>query len=218
VAIKRIDKSDPEYPSTLHRFLAEDAPDFAAAFGNLQILTHPKLAIFCSGKCPGVLVSQTKQVMQKVVDARVTVISGFHSEVEKECLSILLHGRQPIILSPARGLEKLRIRPEFKEPLENGRLLFLSFFKSHRHRSDIEMALKRNRYVAALADKILTIHAAPSSKTEQLCRDLISWRKSVFTMENEANQNLVRLGAQTIVTHGELVSGLTAKDTGLHGQ
>lgn len=218
MVIKRIHKSDPEYPATLHRFLTDDAPESASALGNLQILSHPKLAVFCSSSCPAAVGSETKRLMQNVVDAGLTVISGFHSEAEKECLNILLHGTQPIILSPARSLDKLRIRPEFKEPLKNGRLLFLSFFKTHRHRSDIEMALKRNRYIAALADKILSIHATPSSKTEQLCRELISWRKSVYTIQNEANRNLISLGAQTIMTPGELVSGLAEKDTGQHGE
>jgi predicted Rossmann fold nucleotide-binding protein DprA/Smf involved in DNA uptake len=206
VAIQRIHNSDPEYPSALRHFLAEDAPESAAVSGNLEILSHSKLAIFCSTTCPAVIVAEARQLMEKLLDTGITVISGFHSEVEKECLDILLHGAQPLILCPARSLDKLRIRPEFKEPLENGRLLFLSFFKRHRHRSDTEMAFKRNRYVAALADKILTIHAAPASKTEQLCGELIGWRKPVYTIENEANQNLVRLGAQTITNKDELVS------------
>jgi predicted Rossmann fold nucleotide-binding protein DprA/Smf involved in DNA uptake len=127
-----------------------------------------------------------------------TVIGGFHSDIEKHCLMTLLTGNQPIILSPARSLDKLRIRPEYKDPLANGRLLFLSFFRSHRHRSDAEMAFKRNMYIAALAGRVLVVHAAPSSKTEQLCRELISWRKPVYTIGNEANQNLVKLGAEQV--------------------
>jgi predicted Rossmann fold nucleotide-binding protein DprA/Smf involved in DNA uptake len=213
VVIKRIHKSDPEYPASLQRYLAEAAPQSATAIGNLELLKQLKLAIFCSTTYPAAIVSQTEEVIQKLVDAGVTVIGGFHSPVERQCLSILLRGAQPIILSPARSLDKLRIRPEYKEPLGNGRLLLLSFFKSHRHRSDVEMALKRNHFVAALADRILTVHAAPSSKTEQLCRELISWQKPVYTIDNEANQNLVGLGAQTVAvgTVAELMLGRLEK-------
>jgi predicted Rossmann fold nucleotide-binding protein DprA/Smf involved in DNA uptake len=210
VDIKRIDKSDPEYPNSLTRHLATDAPDSVTAMGNLAILNQHKLAIFCSAKCPGEIGLQTQDFIQKLENAGVTVIGGFHSPVERQSLSILLRGAQPIILSPARSLVKLRIRPELKEPLDTGRLLFLSCFPSHRHRSDVEMASRRNRFVAAIADKVLILHAAPSGKTEQLCRDLISWQKTVYTIDNEANQNLVSLGVQPIFlrTVNELLPGL----------
>jgi predicted Rossmann fold nucleotide-binding protein DprA/Smf involved in DNA uptake len=200
VEIKRIAKSDPEYPASLTRYLPSDAPDSAAAMGNLQILNRRKLAIFCSAVCPAALTLQTHDLMQKFVEGGVTAIGGFHSPVERECLSILLGGTQPIILSPARSLDRLRIRSEYQEPLDKGRLLFLSFFRSHRHRSDVEMAVRRNRFVAALGDRILILHAAPSSNTERLFRELISWQKTVYTIDNEANQNLVRLGAQAVAS------------------
>ena len=196
MVIKRIHKNDSEYPASLQRFLGEDAPGSAATLGNFELLSHPTLAIFCSSACPAGVVSESEQVMRKMIDARITVIGGFHSKVEKHCLSILLDSNASVVLSPARSLDKLRIRPEYKDPLANGRLLFLSFFRSHRHRSDAEMAFKRNMYAAALAERILVVHAAHSSKTEQLCRELISWRKPVYTIDNEANQNLVRLGAK----------------------
>jgi predicted Rossmann fold nucleotide-binding protein DprA/Smf involved in DNA uptake len=213
VVIKRIHKTDPEYPASLQRYLAQHAPDSATAKGNLDLLNRLKMAIFCSTSCPSAIVSQTEQIIQKIIDAGVTVTSGFHSKVEKQCLRILLGGGQPIILSPARSLDKLRIRPEYKQPLDNGRLLFLSFFRSHRHRSDVEMAFKRNLYVAALADRILFVHASPSSKTEELCREIIGWQKPVYTISNEANQNLVRLGAQLVSAgnDGGWISGLTLK-------
>lgn len=196
--IKRIGKNDPEYPAALTRYLTSDAPDSVAAMGNLQILNRPKLAIFCSAECPAPLAAQIHDLMQKPAAAGVTSVGGFHSPLERECLNILLGGTQPIILCPARSLDRLRIRRKFRDPLDKGRLLFLSFFKSHRHRSDVEMAVKRNRFVAAMADKILIVHASPSSNTERLCRELIGWQKTIYTIDNKANQNLVRLGAHAV--------------------
>jgi predicted Rossmann fold nucleotide-binding protein DprA/Smf involved in DNA uptake len=198
VDIKRIHRTDPEYPPSLERYLGEDAPEAATTIGTLDILKQHKLAIFCSTTCPAEIVAQTLAVTHKLVDAGVTVIGGFHSPIERQCLGILLRGGQPVIVSPARSLDKLRIRSEYKEALKNGRLLFVSFFRRDRHRSDVDMAFKRNRYVAALADNILLLHAPASSKTETLCRELISWRKPVYTIDNEANRNLVTLGARTI--------------------
>jgi predicted Rossmann fold nucleotide-binding protein DprA/Smf involved in DNA uptake len=196
--IKRIDKGGAEYPNSLIRHLPNDAPDSFTALGNIGILDQRKLAVFCSTTCPAEITSQTRDLMEKLADARVVVIGGFHSPVERQCLDILLRAALPIIVFPARSLVKLRIRREHKEPLEAGRLLYLSFFRSHRHRSDVEMASRRNRLVAAPADKTIIPYAAPGSKTEDLCRELIAWGKAVFTVANEANQNLLNLGLSPV--------------------
>ena len=196
--IKRIGKSDPEYPAALARYLPGEVPDAAAAIGNLQLLDKRKLAIFCSALCPAVLTKQIHESMQMLAESGITAIGGFHSPVERGCLRILLDGTGPIILSPARSLDRLRIRSEYRKAFDQGRMLFLSFFRHHRHRSDVEMAFRRNRCVAALADKILILHAAPASNTERLCRELISWQKPVYTIDDELNANLLSLGARGI--------------------
>jgi predicted Rossmann fold nucleotide-binding protein DprA/Smf involved in DNA uptake len=92
----------------------------------------------------------------------------------------------------------MRIRTEYKELLDQGRLLFLSFFRSHRHRSDVNMALSRNRFVAAIADTILVVHAAHGGKTEGFCREIIEWGKPLFTVASDLNQNLMALGAKPL--------------------
>jgi predicted Rossmann fold nucleotide-binding protein DprA/Smf involved in DNA uptake len=92
----------------------------------------------------------------------------------------------------------MRIRTEHKKALDEGRLLFLSIFRSHRHRSDVPMALSRNRFVAALADRILILYAAPGSKTETFCREILGWKKPLFTLASDLNQNLIALGAKPL--------------------
>jgi predicted Rossmann fold nucleotide-binding protein DprA/Smf involved in DNA uptake len=196
--IKRLSKTDREYPAALSRYLANDAPDSATAIGNLQHLDRRKLAIFCSSRCPAPLTELIDDFTHRLLDNGLTAIGGFHSPPERRCLSILLRGTDPIILCPARSLDRLRIRREFRQPLQADRLLFLSFFKSHRHRSDVEMAFRRNRFTAALADLILILHAAPASNTERLCRELIGWQKTVYTIDDELNSNLLGLGARGI--------------------
>jgi predicted Rossmann fold nucleotide-binding protein DprA/Smf involved in DNA uptake len=190
-------QGDPSYPSSLTRYLRKDAPSTVAALGNLEVLKDSSLGFFCSVKCPGGVILQTHDLARQLVRAGVTVIGGFHSPVERECLRILLRGTQPIIICPARSLKKMRIRTEWKKLLEEGRLLFLSPFPDNRHRGDAEMALYRNRFVAALADRILVTYAAPGGKTEQFCREILSWGKPLFTLP-DANKNLNDLGAKAI--------------------
>jgi|SRR5438477_9163972 len=60
----------------------------------------------------------------------------------------------------------------------------------------------RNAVVAALAHEVFVAHAEPRSKTEILCRDIISWGKGLYTFENSANHDLIELGAQSL-SHGQ---------------
>jgi predicted Rossmann fold nucleotide-binding protein DprA/Smf involved in DNA uptake len=193
-----LNQNDLSYPAALRSYLGEDVPASISALGNLDILKQSKLAIFCSAECPADLILQTHNLIETALASGMTVISGFHSPGERECLRILLRGNHPIIVCPARSLTKLRIRTEYKKPLDEGRLLFLSSFRSHRHRSDIHMALSRNRFVAAIADRILVLYAAPASKTETFCREIVGWKKPLFALASDLNQNLIALGAESL--------------------
>jgi predicted Rossmann fold nucleotide-binding protein DprA/Smf involved in DNA uptake len=197
-------EGDAAYPGALSQYLGDNAPSSVAALGNLEALKHNKLALFCSVKCPAKLILQTHDLAHALVQAGVTVIGGFHSPVEKECLKILLRGSQPVIICPGRSLKKLRIPREWKKPLDEGRLLFLAPFPDNRHRGDSAMALYRNRFVAALADRIFIPYAGPASKTEQFCREILAWNKPVYTFSHTSNENLITLGAR-LLTPGEEV-------------
>lgn len=119
--------------------------------------------------------------------------------MERECLTILLRGTQPVILCPARGIAGLRLRKEYKQPVGQNRLLFISPFGQKASRATVEMALFRNRLVAALADAIVVAHAAPRSKTEQFCREVLAWGKPLFTFDDDANFALMAAGARPMV-------------------
>ncbi|OGL44944.1 MAG: hypothetical protein A2W05_06425 [Candidatus Schekmanbacteria bacterium RBG_16_38_10] len=166
------------------------------AIGNTAILQNKTLALFCSTKCPGNIILKTYDLMKRLRESGITVISGFHSPMERECLNILLKGKQPVIVCPARGIEGMRIKEDFRKPLDEGGLLLLSPFTEKVKRISSERALERNRFIAALADKIFIPYAAPNSKTEQFCHDLIRWNKPIYTNNSEANKNLLALGIQ----------------------
>src|SRR5438105_132020 len=113
----RLQQGDPAYPPTLREYFGERAPKTLTALGNLDILQRQKLALFCSVKCPGNLILQTYDLACALRDSGVTVISGFHSPMEKECLALLLRGRQPVIICPARSIEKLCLPTAWKARL-----------------------------------------------------------------------------------------------------
>jgi predicted Rossmann fold nucleotide-binding protein DprA/Smf involved in DNA uptake len=193
-----LDARDPRLPPAWKQEFPGCESDNLSAIGNLDLLTGKKLGLFCSRKCPGELILKSYDLMQTIRDAGITVISGFHAPMDKECLRILLRGKQPIILCPARSIEGMRIRDEYRKPIEQGRMLILSPFPAKDRRISAERAELRNQFVAALADAILFIHAAPGSKTEQLCREVTAQGKRIFTIDSENNRNLVAIGVQAV--------------------
>ena len=193
----RLNQLDPRYPPALTTHLGRAAPGCVSGLGDPEILKRKALALFCSVKCPGHLIVQTYDLAQKLRNAGVTVIGGFHSPMERQCLAILLRSPHPVIACPARGLPK-RLPPEFRKPLADGRLLLLSPFADALRRADDETAQQRNRFVAALADRIFVAFAAPRGKTEFFCREIVAWQKPLYTFAGNANENLLALGAKPI--------------------
>ena len=196
--ILRIKKGDTDYPAIMLQFLGNNAPKALSTIGNPDILHNQKLAIFCSAKCPGNLILQTYDLAQKLREKGITIISGFHSPIEQECLRLLLRGDKPIILCLARSIEKLRIRREYRGPLAERRLLILSPFAETQPRPTVATSLYRNHFVIALADSIFVPYAAPSSKTENFCNEILCCQKPLYTFESDFNKNMINLGATPV--------------------
>jgi len=186
------------YSKEVCNYLSGSASSSITAIGNIEILKQKKLALFCSTKCLGDIILQAFDVAEALRDAGITVIGGFHSPMEREVLTVLLRSQNPVIVCPARGIEGMRMHREYKKPLDDGRLLLLSPFEKKQNRPTVKTSLIRNRFVAAIADKIFIAHASPNSKTEKLCREIITWDKPLFTLESEDNKNLIDLGVTPV--------------------
>ncbi|MFA5044008.1 MAG: DNA-processing protein DprA [Kiritimatiellia bacterium] len=165
--------------------------------GDTTILDRPKLALFCSVTCPGKLILDTYDLCQHLRAEGITVISGFHSPMERECLRILLRSQNPVIWCLARGMLTL-IPNDLRKPEKEGRLLIVSPFPAKVRRVTAETAMIRNRVVADMAAAVLIAHAAPGSKMETLCRELLAVGKPLYTFGNPANAALIQAGARPI--------------------
>jgi hypothetical protein len=126
------------------------------------------------------------------------IVGGFHSPMERECLRILLRGRQPIVICPARSIEGMSVPLEWVSAYDSGRILVMSVFTPKERRIIKRLALRRNRLVCALSTRVLVPHAAPGSATLSLCLDLIAAGKLVLTFPDRANQELLRAGAREV--------------------
>ena len=171
-----IDSSDPQYPRCLKERLGEKAPKSLAVLGNAGLLVQEKTALFCSVRCPEEKMPAAYDAARRLRDDGVTVISGFHSPVEKECLRILLDGKQPIIMALPRSLDRIRPPKDWRGPLDHGRLLLLSPLARRPRRPDRSDARRRNEMVTALADEILIVHAEPGGSIERIAGLASRWK------------------------------------------
>ena len=198
IHIQRWTSSGAGLPAHTRRRFTTESSQTVTTRGAPDILVKQTLAFFCSIRCPGDVILKTYDLARAFRKTDVTIIGGFQTPMEKECLALLLRGTAPVVICPARGLGRMRLRAEWKKPLAEGRLLLLSFFDDGIRRATAELAAKRNEYVAALADSILIAHAGKGSKTEGLCRDALAQDKPVFTLDSPDNAHLVALGAVSV--------------------
>ena len=166
--------------------------------GAVESLRRPALGLVCSIRCPGKAILAVYDLARALRDAGIPVISGFHTPMEKECLDRLLRGEQPIVICPARSLERMRLPTALSKGIEGGRLTLVSPFESRQRRAKADLAEERNRFVAAVATEVFVAYAAPGGKTEGLCRSLVASGKPLLTLDLPENARLLDLGAKPV--------------------
>lgn len=204
VPVTTMPPGHPAYPAEWLKAAGHDNR-VVVARGDVDLLARRQfVALFCSVRCPGDLILKTYDLSRALRDAGVPVIGGFHSPMEKECLRLLLRGRQPMVVCPARGLENMRIPADWRAPLTDGRLLLLSPFAPSQRRPTADIAARRNEFVAALAHKVFIAYAAPGGKTEAFARKVLDRGKPLLTLESDRNANLLALGARAVTPEDAL--------------
>jgi predicted Rossmann fold nucleotide-binding protein DprA/Smf involved in DNA uptake len=189
-----LEATRPDFPAALQTGPLIPPVAQLWAIGNLDILKTPLLGLFCSTRCPGNVILRIYDLALALREAEVPIISGFHTPMEKECLDVFLRGTQPIVLCPARDIQRLRLPAAWRKPLADGRLLIVSTIAAAQRRPTASLAEQRNRFVATLAQTICVAHAAPGSRTERLCAELVAQGKRVYTLGLAENAHLVQCG------------------------
>ncbi len=143
--------------------------------GEKSLLDRRKQGLLCSRRCPAATILEAHDRFKLwAKDDSIAVISGFHSPVEKECLHLLLSGKAGIILCPAREIEHLRLRSEWKPAMDAGRMLILSPFTNRQ--PEAPTCDRRNRLVADLADNLYIPYAGTSGLLADLSAQVQSTR------------------------------------------
>ena len=120
--------------------------------GNIELLQLPKAAFLSSRKISPQSVMACYDWATQQRSAGRCVISGFHSQIEKDVLHFLLKGTQPVILVLGRTLYK-NLPDELIKPLEEERLLIVSVVSTPRQSE--ETAMRRNQYIIENADEVV---------------------------------------------------------------
>ncbi len=193
--VRGLTRSSSEYP---RRLLSPKAlvSDDLCVVGDIRLLNEPAIGIVSSRRIPGRLVREAHDWAVAMRLSGRTVVGGFHSPMERECLNILLTGRTRIVVCPARGITSMRIPTDWKPLIAAGRLSILSGIDGDRRRSTEALAVRRNALVASLADTVLVIHASPGGATERLAREIVRHGKPLVTFGGPENDRLLRLGAE----------------------
>ena len=189
-----IESTSPNFPAALQTGMLIPPVAQLWAIGNLDILHRRLLGLFCSTRCPGNVILRTYDLALALREAEVPIISGFHTPMEKECLDVFLRGTQPVVVCPARDIQRLRLPAAWRKPLVDGRLLVVSAIAAAQRRPTATLAEQRNRFVATLAQTICVTHAAPGSRTERLCAELVAQGKRLYTLGLAENAHLVQCG------------------------
>lgn len=135
--------------------------------GNTELLKLHKTAFLCSRNVSASVVLKCYDWAIQQRDAGHCVISGFHSQLEKDVLHFLLKGTQPIILVLARGMKK-RLEPELEKALAQNRLLIISPFEKDIIRVTEKTAQIRNSFMLELADNITVGFVSKDGMLEEL--------------------------------------------------
>ena len=196
--ITRYESTEPDMPEVLRRRIGAGGEAPVALLGDPRILQGRLIGFFCSVRCPGDAILKTFDLARALRDADVTVVGGFQSPMEREFLDLLLRGSARVVVCPARGIGRMRVPREWKDPLKDGRLMILSFFDDCVRRPTATTSTTRNEYVAELAYSILIAHAEKGGKTEALCREALTRGKPVFALASDDNAHLINFGARPV--------------------
>ncbi|TAG07919.1 MAG: hypothetical protein EAZ42_12155 [Verrucomicrobia bacterium] len=153
---------EPKHLGSWDRF-TNRPPTKLHASGNLSLLDQPATAFLCSTKCPGDKILEAYEWARHQCDTGGTVISGFHTPVEKDVLAILLRRGANILWVPARDLPK-SVPKELKSTDDEGRFMILSPFTYGKIiRPSRESCSLRNRFILNYSSARYIPHIAKGS-------------------------------------------------------
>lgn len=139
-------------------------------FGNKEILNSYKTGFLSSQQCAADVVLKSYDWAKQMRKEGKCVITGNHSQIEKDVFEILLKGKQPMILVLARSLQKHYELP-IQKAIDDGRLLVITPFDESIVRVTRETALVRNKLIVELADEMFVGYVSEGGQLEEILKE-----------------------------------------------
>ena len=156
--------------------------------GDVSIIDLPKVGFLSSRKVPPAAVMKCYDWVTEMRDKGVCVMGGFQSPLERDVLTFLLQGEQPVVWVLAHKLwaEKSIPKP-YREPIAAGRLLVVSPVAQTAKRVDARTAAIRNRYILEHSDKVVFAAIDPNGALSRLLCEYPNLQCQVLALNGSDN-------------------------------
>ncbi|MBK7867841.1 MAG: DNA-binding protein [Ignavibacteriales bacterium] len=130
-----------------------------------------KLTFLASRNVPTLFLIKIYDWATEIRDHNVTIISGFHSKVEKDVFHFLSKGKQPMKMVLARSMYR-QLPDELKPLVQSGQLEILTLPGISSRLSSQETAMRRNRYMIEMADEVVIGYASPGETSKNSSKNM----------------------------------------------
>jgi predicted Rossmann fold nucleotide-binding protein DprA/Smf involved in DNA uptake len=145
------------------------------SIGNSSLLDRRKIGFLAGSKIAPLSVLPTLDWASEVATREdISIISGFHSQFERQVFDLLLKGKCGIISVLARSLYS-KVPTEYKSAFDCGRVLFIT--EEKQSRATKESSYRRNRLIGALSDELYIPEISKESSINKL---LSIFNKPIF--------------------------------------
>lgn len=198
--IRHLSPETEDYPFRINKRLRTDAPPPLTVLGNASLLRLSLSGLISSADTPADLILPTLDLIVEARRNSLPLIAGFQSSLERTCLAILLRGDAPLVVCPARSINGTKVGLSWREPLQAGRMLVVSRFQNGAKRPSVRLGILRNELVAALADRLLVIHAGSGSRAFRTSVMALEHGIPLYCFDHPKNRDLLLLGAERLDT------------------
>lgn len=196
-----------DYPPALHELWPGAQLPVLTVSGNPELLRGSLVGFLSSTEIPPDLILPAFDLTRRLKMADVPIAGGFQSEVERFCLSVLLAGRGPLVLCPARSLDGMTPTPRVGPRLTGRTLVYASTERAGVRRPTSQVALRRNDLVVGLGARLIVLSAPPGSRALKSAAASLEAGRSVACFDHRRNRDLLLLGAVPIRPTGRVVFG-----------
>jgi predicted Rossmann fold nucleotide-binding protein DprA/Smf involved in DNA uptake len=155
-AIWIVSRADTTYPRRLKTRLKEDSPPVLYGCGDAALLETGGLAVVGSRHVNDELTIYTENVGKLAAEAHRTLISGAAKGIDRAAMYGALQAGGAVVGIMADSLERAALARDNREPLMDGRLVFISPYDPTAG-FNVGHAMQRNKVIYALSDAALVV-------------------------------------------------------------